>query len=265
MEEIKAKKGDNLDLPTDNRTASSDRQWFLRHFVQAQMVAYESAPSDGETTSVGWFFWTLKMEFGAFGEWDFLRGYKEEWVPTLPSSNESTESAYGTCREIAEKTKDDKSIIQEFPDPETHPELWSGPVVDDDFVLSHAGSLDGDDQVKKNEDMNSKSSTTTAAIKNETNKGGKSIATKASSTAENSTSTQAAATKNKNSTDAGNDKRSDDKRPKGKSRRGGLGWFPMFCIVFFAWGIWRVFLKDANFVRNRRQYTNLDTPTQLSV
>ena len=275
MDEIRNTKGDsaNYELPrSHNRTASQSRQWFLRHFIQAQMVAYESAPSDDDNTKLGgvsrgWFYWTLKMEFGALGEWDFLRGVKEGWFPTLPGPSESAESLYGTCREIAEKTEDDNSIVQAFPDPKTHPDLWNGPAIDDDFVLSHAESLDETGKPKKDQATTQAKTTTTTAANNNNAKNG---AKKDDTANKKATATTTSKTSNK-STDTKKSSRSGDKGKNsdetGKRKRKGVaqGWFPIFCFGFIAWGIWKVFLKDANFVRNRRQYTNLDTPTQLSV
>ena len=51
-----------------NRQISPDRKKFLKNFVEAQMVAYESS-ADHPGVSSGWFYWTLKMEGGAFAEW----------------------------------------------------------------------------------------------------------------------------------------------------------------------------------------------------
>lgn len=237
LNEIREKKGDtaNFDLPS-NRTKNKDRQLFLRHFVQAQMVSYE-APGRQNSVGVsrGWFYWTLKMEFGALAEWDFIRGYQEGWIPTLPSPSESSEALFGTCEQIAEKTDDDMSIINEYPNPATHPDLWNGPPVDDDFVLSHAGSLDD----------------------------------KSSPTGKSRTS-YGKATTDKNEVAHQSIQSVDDTTRGGsasneESSREALAWFPLFCVVFFAYGIKKVFLSGGNFVQNRRQYSNLDAPTQLNV
>jgi glucan 1,3-beta-glucosidase len=120
------------------REISSKRKEFMRNFVEAQMVTYENA---GGGTSRGWFYWTLKMEGGAFAEWDFLRGIKEGWIPEFPNPRTSCESVFGTCRAIAKRTKDDSSVIEEFPDPSDTDRIgWPGPVIDDDYVMSHAES-----------------------------------------------------------------------------------------------------------------------------
>jgi glucan 1,3-beta-glucosidase len=60
--------------PEFDRQLSPARRTFLKHFAQAQMIAYEAAEIG---TSVGWFYWTFKMEGGVFAEWDFLRGIRE--------------------------------------------------------------------------------------------------------------------------------------------------------------------------------------------
>lgn len=113
---------------------------FLSLFVQAQMVAYESVETG---TSIGWFFWTLKMEGSAFAEWDFLRGVREGWIPVLPSSDEPSEDLYGTCYDILFKTRDEREeVIHTFPDPADLPDdRWHGVPIDDDVVLSHGQTL----------------------------------------------------------------------------------------------------------------------------
>lgn len=260
VDEIIKKKGDtaNFQLP-NNRTESKDRQWFLRHFVQAQMVAYESASNTGTESgagvSRGWFYWTLKMEFGALAEWDFLRGYREGWIPTLPSPSESAESVYGTCREIAEKTKDIVSIVEEFPNPDTHPGLWSGPAIDDDFVLSHASDSSTKNVETKKEDSEDSKETANQAQ-------GGSSRTPSKEAEKNTASTEEPKT-TKIPTKVEDEPDKMSYKAPGKS--GLRAWFPMFCIIFFAWAIWKVFLEEGNVVRNRRQYTSLDAPTQLSV
>lgn len=45
--------------PLLNRTLSMERKEFVRHFVEAQMVAYEARDSG---VSSGWLFWNFKME-----------------------------------------------------------------------------------------------------------------------------------------------------------------------------------------------------------
>jgi len=122
-----------------DRQISPRRQDFLRHFAQAQMVAYEAADVG---TAGAWFYWTFKMEGGAFAEWSFLRGLREGWIPKIPKPSVSSESIYGTCYDIIFRTDDDISIIDEFPDPATLPDgNWQGVDIDDDVVVSHGASL----------------------------------------------------------------------------------------------------------------------------
>lgn len=114
---------------------------FLKHFVQAQMVVYESADLD---ISSGWFYWTAKMEGGGFAEWDFLRGLEEGWIPNpLPGVNQTSQELFGTCYDILFKTSDDsKQVIHTLPDPNhLDPSVWLGPLIDDDVVSSHGDSL----------------------------------------------------------------------------------------------------------------------------
>eukprot|EP00531_Pseudo-nitzschia_arenysensis_P017804 CAMPEP_0116120246 /NCGR_PEP_ID=MMETSP0329-20121206/3076_1 /TAXON_ID=697910 /ORGANISM="Pseudo-nitzschia arenysensis, Strain B593" /LENGTH=590 /DNA_ID=CAMNT_0003614009 /DNA_START=121 /DNA_END=1893 /DNA_ORIENTATION=+ len=122
-------------VPQLNRTLSQSRKAFLRNFVEAQMVAYEAADSGG--ISSGWLFWNFKMEGGAFAEWDFLRGLREGWMPPIPAPNVSSESLYGHCLEIYNRTDDSYSIVDEYPDPRTLDwKQWQGWTNNDDFVMS---------------------------------------------------------------------------------------------------------------------------------
>jgi glucan 1,3-beta-glucosidase len=120
-----------------DRTLSPERQGFLKHFAQAQMVAYESADVG---TSSAWFYWNFKMEGGGFAEWDYLRGINEGWIPRIPSSDTPSTQVYGTCYDILFRTNDTMDIIHEYPDPAT-PGIWIGAPIDDDVVLSHGQSL----------------------------------------------------------------------------------------------------------------------------
>ena len=124
--------------PYWDRQLSAERQDFLRHYIQAQMVTWEAAEAG---TASAWFYWTLKMEGGAFAEWSFLRGVEEGWFPTpLPPPHVPSQERFGTCQDILFRTKDDMSIVHEFPDPT---QVWtpSSVVIDDDVVLSHGDSL----------------------------------------------------------------------------------------------------------------------------
>jgi hypothetical protein len=221
------------EAPEFNRTLSKKRQDFLKQFVEAQMVAYESV-SVG--VSSGWFYWTLKMEGGAFAEWDFLRGVQEGWIPSLPGISESSESVYGTCLEIAEKTEDDDSLVHEFPDHDTQG-LWFGPEIDDDYVLSHAGSLrdDGELVVTDDDIVETKDKTKDESKKDDEKKSG-----------------------------ADDDTPSDQKKPDTPTKSSQHSWFPIFFIAFACYAVWHVFFKEDNF-RPRGRYRDLDTPTQLSV
>jgi glucan 1,3-beta-glucosidase len=122
-----------------HRQASPARQEFLKHFIEAQIVAYEAADAG---TSGGWFYWTAKMEGGAFLEWDYLRAVREGWFPQIPASaTQPSQELYGTCYDIIFRTNDDMSVIHEFPDPAIVKNLYQGPIIDDDVVVSHGDSL----------------------------------------------------------------------------------------------------------------------------
>jgi glucan 1,3-beta-glucosidase len=125
--------------PHLHRKMSQERQDFLFNYVQAQMVAYEAADVG---VSGAWFYWTLKMEGGAFAEWDFLRGVREGWIPPIAAPNVTSQSLHGTCYDILFRANDSMSIVHEFPDPETlDPNNWQGVDIDDDVVVSHGDSL----------------------------------------------------------------------------------------------------------------------------
>jgi glucan 1,3-beta-glucosidase len=139
--------------PEYDRTFTVEEKDFLLHFVMAQMVAYESVETG---TSVGWFYWTAKMEGGAFAEWDYIRGVHEGWIPILAKPNKPSEDLYGTCYDIMFQIPDDTiDVIHTFPDPKTLPaNNWQGVVIDDDVVVSHGQSLmkrDGINHKQRNE------------------------------------------------------------------------------------------------------------------
>lgn len=104
------------------------------------IVTFEAADVG---TSSAWFYWTLKMEGGAFAEWDFLRGIEEGWFPPLPDDpQQPSQSVFGSCLEIMFRTDDNVTIITEFPDPTYMPPLTDPhKIVDDDVVISHGDSL----------------------------------------------------------------------------------------------------------------------------
>ena len=123
-----------------HRQVSPERQDFLRNFAQAQMVIYEMADQQG--LGAAWFFWTVKMEGGAFAEWDYLRGIREGWIPPIPAPTVSSQSLYGSCYEIMARTADNTSILHEFPAPhDIDPGEWLGPILDDDVIVSHGESI----------------------------------------------------------------------------------------------------------------------------
>jgi glucan 1,3-beta-glucosidase len=126
--------------PYFDRQLSDARQDFIRNYIQAQIVTFEAA-SVGVTKA--WFYWTLKMEGGAFAEWDFLRGIEEGWFPPIPGPNETSESLYGDCFDILWRTDDNRTaILEEYPDPlYLQPETDRNKMIDDDIVLSHGESL----------------------------------------------------------------------------------------------------------------------------
>jgi hypothetical protein len=211
------------------RVIPKERQEFLKHFVQAQMVTYEAA---SKGVSRGWFYWTLKMEGGAFAEWDFLRGVKEGWIPTLPSPSKSSEDLYGTCRDIADRTTDDMSIIHEFPiakDVLPENNNWQAVSIDDDYVVSHANSIAAKKGSSSSTSATSKATTTTASTAS-------------------STVTQ-------------------EKRKEIKSRN---GLFPMFFIGFFCFAAYRVFFQQSHSGSiypqpYRSQYTQVDSGRSPSI
>lgn len=131
---------ENGTAPFFDRELSTDRQDFLKNFAQAQMVAYESSQAG---VSGGWFYWTAKMEGGAFAEWDYLRGVQEGWMPSIvKNSHQPSEEVYGSCYDILFRTNDSMSIVHEYPDPSTLPaNNWQGVDITDDVVTSHGDSL----------------------------------------------------------------------------------------------------------------------------
>jgi len=121
-----------------DREISPDRADFLRSFSEAQMVVYEMADKGAGGS---WFYWTVKMEGGAFAEWDYLRGVKEGWIPKLPSPDVASVTQFGTCYDIMNRTSDSMSIIHEFPNALDDSDNWQGTALDDDVVVSHGESV----------------------------------------------------------------------------------------------------------------------------
>lgn len=97
--------------PDFHRELEEDRKEFLKKFGEAQMVAYEAKDFG---LSDGWFYWTIKMEGGAFMEWDFSRGVREGWLSVAPTRNAS-EDVFGTCDEILDHVVNDTSVVHPFP------------------------------------------------------------------------------------------------------------------------------------------------------
>ncbi|CAJ1967049.1 unnamed protein product [Cylindrotheca closterium] len=223
-----------------NRTITEGRMRFLSNFVHAQMVTYESMNSG---VSSGWFFHTLKTEGGAFLEWNFLYGIKQGWIQNLPPRERSAESMYGSCESIATKTSDDTSIVHEFPDPnQKSVELWLGDEFDDDYVISHAASIDAnghtiapENTVEKDFNLAGGSNGQTIApesiVEEDFNLAG------------------------------GSEALSVGQSEVVEAKRSG-GAFPLFVMVLFCYGIWKVFFAQGQSplggFRNQHQYTDLE-------
>eukprot|EP00980_Cylindrotheca_fusiformis_P005008 scaffold1062_cov130-Cylindrotheca_fusiformis.AAC.14 len=236
-------KGEALEL---NRTMSQDRKKFLRNFVQAQMsssfykVTYESAET---RTSSGWFYWTLKTEGGAFAEWNFLLGVKQGWILNFPPKEKTSESIYGKCEEIAAKTRDDESIINEFPDPNDLPSnAWLGEEMDDDYVLSHAASLGEDEEIVTSNEIIENDDDDFNRVDDDQFYDDDETKIEDDDNENSETDPQ-----NNTSQDAG----------KGTKKRR-IRVFPLFVIGFFCYAIYRVFFSSQEHVRFRHQYTSVD-------
>jgi len=58
-------------------------------------------------------------------------------MPPVPPRSVSSESVYGTCLDIYNRTDDSYSIVEEYPDPRTLDwNQWQGWASNDDFVVS---------------------------------------------------------------------------------------------------------------------------------
>lgn len=125
--------------PSFDREISRQERYMLQNYVEAQMVVYEGKVA-GETN--GWFYWNFKVEGGVFAEWDFLRGFEEGWFPKIDSATPA-EERFGSCNDIILRTKDDLSVIHEYPDPSDLPDdLIEDRHFDDDVVTTHGLSLE---------------------------------------------------------------------------------------------------------------------------
>ena len=235
-----------------DRVLSPQRRDFLKNFVRSQMVTYEAAPVG---VSRGWFFWTLKMEGGAFAEWDFMRGLREGWIPPIPKPNVSSVDLYGTCEDILLDTKDDTSIVTIFPDPSTLPKHlnnWQGVNIDDDLVVSHGGSLTGDVPL-----------TTVPA----TTAGPATVKDAHPSTSPSTGATTTEATTSAISVDFTSSPvvvPTSDDAPKQSHHS---MWFPILAMVFFATAIKMVFFRQSRHPWNkpRGEYEPVGSPLQRSV
>jgi glucan 1,3-beta-glucosidase len=132
------------------RELSFERKEFLRNYVEAQIVTFENGVIG---TLSAWFYWTLKVEGGAFAERSFLRGIDEGWIPPIPASNTSSESLFGSCEDILFRSSDNRiAIVEEFPDPMYLPPVTDPlKIIDDNVVISHGESLLHPDRYKNNE------------------------------------------------------------------------------------------------------------------
>lgn len=101
--------------PGFDRQIEPKRQEFLANYVKAQMVTYEGDVNVGSAR--GWFFWTFKMEGGAFAEWNFLRGLEEGWIPKIPDPYTASIDVHGSCRDILAVVTKDMSIVHQDPPP----------------------------------------------------------------------------------------------------------------------------------------------------
>lgn len=259
-----------------DRVISPERMDFLKNFVQAQMVTYEAAKptvmtgskeeQEQQGVSRGWFFWTLKMEGGAFAEWDFLRGLREGWIPSIPlNATVASVDLYGTCEDILRRTKDDMSIVQIFPDPSTLPvhetkKNWQGVVIDDDLVVSHGESLNADDEEDDTHTTNFSDHAKSKAASNKDSKDG----TGGSGSHKNSINSAEVVTPTKNGPTT-TKKTSDVK--SNEHQNAIYFWFPLIALAFFVYAIKMVFFPNSLFPTNsipakeRRQYEPIGSPT----
>eukprot|EP00934_Nitzschia_sp_Nitz4_P008923 Nitzschia sp. Nitz4//scaffold86_size83305//29277//31191//NITZ4_005254-RA/size83305-snap-gene-0.165-mRNA-1//-1//CDS//3329559226//8913//frame0 len=225
----KHKRGDaSLRLP--ERDLPKDRQDFLRQFVKAQMVAYEASESPGVGVSRGWFFWTLKTESDFFAEWNFLLGFRDGWFPALPTPEESSESVFGSCNDIMLATNIGEQIVDPIPRPNTMAEKEDpDSYVVPEGVEAPIGTTSSEAVEQKSESKESEPQEAETGEIDET---------------------------------------ADDMHKEAAQAEVGsfiTNVFPLICLGFFVWSIWRVFFRGVSFARGRHQYTRLDGPTQLTV
>jgi glucan 1,3-beta-glucosidase len=138
-EEINDAKDDEGNVIEKGTEMPQKRQDFLRDFVTAQMVNYESS----STQSSGWFYWNFKMEGSYFPEWDMMRGLREGWFPTIPEPHVDSIDLYGGCYDIMKATVDDMGVIEIFPPSPPDLDEMKNPV-DDDVVLTDGAYMEKD-------------------------------------------------------------------------------------------------------------------------
>mmetsp|Transcript_7556 Transcript_7556/g.22405 ORF Transcript_7556/g.22405 Transcript_7556/m.22405 type:complete len:548 (-) Transcript_7556:43-1686(-) len=107
------------------RALDAERFRFLEQYVLAQMMTYEATPAasapylpKGAVAGDfhGWFFWNFRMEEDVYREWDYLRGWREGWIPTLQRGVTVEDQTGLTCRDLEEQAlgcTDD--VVEPFP------------------------------------------------------------------------------------------------------------------------------------------------------
>jgi len=228
----------NYTAPFMDREISQSRQKFLTNFVKAQMVTYEA---QSEKVSIGWFYWNFKLEGGAFAEWDFMRGIREEWIPMIPEPTVSSESQYGTCEEILSNTEDDISIVHPFP-AHDEPDNWQGVEINDDLVLSVGVSQDEKEKQKalekpKKEDINKKVPASTSPNTNVDDK-------KEAQAPQNTNKSSAPKRPSPSAVHKSAHSKSNATSSK-KNSSGGSNFLPVLVLGFFVYAIKRVFFSNA--------------------
>jgi len=186
---------------------------------------------------------------GAFAEWDFLRGVREEWIPHLAARNVSSASVYGTCEDILRQTRDDDSIVHEYPDPK-HTTTWKGPSLDDDLVTSHGDSL-------KEEEGNDDDDTV-YTLQPETKEENKESTTEEDDNAMDDDDDKVPST---NPTD---DDGKEVPKKENTKKKGGHGFVTLVFVVFFAYGIKRVFFSSEDH-RRGLGYSSVHGPSGEAV
>lgn len=78
-------------------------------------------------------------------------------MPPIPEPHISSESVYGSCLDIYNKTDDSYSIVDEYPDPRTLDwKKWQGWTNNDDFVMSDPNIPIIDHDIQQNNIFNMK-------------------------------------------------------------------------------------------------------------